>query len=274
VRAQILLARAHFSCGEIDGDFGLNLQKALANFQQERQLPVSGLIDAPTWEALNSDTAPVLMEYTITPQDQQGPFAPVPADMMKQAKLTSLGYQSLLEELGEKFHSSPQLLQALNPGADFNAANQRITVPNVMSLPPGTAAKIVVSKSDSSVRAYDAEGKLLAFYSATIGSDHDPLPVGDWKVRGILRNPVFHYDSTLFWDAKGPKEKADIQPGPNNPVGLVWIDLSKEHYGIHGTPDPGKIGHTTSHGCIRLTNWDAVELANMVKPGIPATLQE
>ena len=274
VRAQILLARAHFSCGEIDGDFGLNLQKALANFQPERQLPVSGSIDAATWAALNADTAPVLMEYTITSQDQEGPFTPIPADMMKQAKLPSLGYQSLLEELGEKFHSSPQLLQALNPGVDFSAANQKITVPNVMSLPPGTAAKVVVSKSDSSVRAYDAEGKLLAFYSATIGSDHDPLPVGDWKIRGVVRNPVFHYDSTLFWDAKGPSEKADIQPGPNNPVGLVWIDLSKEHYGIHGTPDPGKIGHTTSHGCIRLTNWDAVELANMVKPGIPAILQE
>jgi lipoprotein-anchoring transpeptidase ErfK/SrfK len=141
-------------------------------------------------------------------------------------------------------------------------------------MPPGPAARVVVSKSESSVRAFDAEGKLLAFYVATIGSEHDPLPVGEWKIRGVSRNPIFNYNPQLFWDAKPEHTRAKIKPGPNNPVGVVWIDLDKEHYGIHGTPEPSRVGHTTSHGCIRLTNWDAAELAAIVKPGVPAVLEE
>jgi lipoprotein-anchoring transpeptidase ErfK/SrfK len=165
----------------------------------------------------------------------------------------------------------------LNPGADFAKAGQQLTVPNVLVMPPGGAgsvAKVVVSKTESSVRAYGGDGKLLAFYVATIGSDHDPLPIGDWKINGVYRNPVFHYNATLFWDASDKNERAEIKPGPRNPVGVVWIDLSKEHYGIHGTPSPSMIGHATSHGCIRLTNWDASELAGMVNKGTDATLQE
>ena len=142
-------------------------------------------------------------------------------------------------------------------------------------MPPPQAASIVVSKGESSVRVYDASGALLAFYVATIGSnDHDPLPVGDWSVNGIFNNPKFHYNARLFWDAKDTTEKETLPPGPNSPVGLVWIDLSKEHYGIHGTPEPGKIGHTSSHGCIRLTNWDALELASIVQPDTPVTFKE
>ena len=274
VRAQILLARAHFSCGEIDGHFGTNLQTTVRAFQHERGLPVTGSIDAATWGALNGDNAPALTTVVIQPQDVQGPFIAIPADLMSQAKLPALGYASPLEALAERFHSSPDVMRALNAGADFARPGQQLNVANVLVTPPGAAARIVVSKGESSVRALDASGELLGFYMATTGSEHDPLPIGEWKILGVARNPKFHYNARLFWDAKKSSDRATIQPGPNNPVGVVWIDLSKEHYGIHGTPDPSKVGHTYSHGCIRLTNWDAAELASVVKPGTPATLQE
>ena len=274
LRAQILLARAHFSCGELDGRFRSNLRNTVQAFQQERGIPVSGAIDAATWNALAGDAAPVLVPYTISPDDVRGPFAPIPAGLMQQAQLPALGYSSPLEELSERFHASPGVMRALNPGADFARAGQQLTVPNVLTMPPGSAARVVVTKNNPSVRALDGSGKVLAFYVATAGSEHDPLPVGEWKILGVAQNPRFHYNAKLFWDAKNTNDRATIQPGPNNPVGVVWIELSKEHYGIHGTPEPGKVGHSYSHGCIRLTNWDAQELASMVKPGTPATLKE
>jgi lipoprotein-anchoring transpeptidase ErfK/SrfK len=274
LRAQILLSRADFSPGELDANFGSNMVKALSAFQSERKIPITGALDGATWGALNADTAPILTRYTITPEDLAGPFRPIPKNIMEQANLPDLGYGSPLEMLGEKFHSSPEVVAALNPGAEFDKPGQQLTAPNLATtgLPP--AARVVVSKSESSVRAYDDTGKLLVFYAATIGSIHDPLPIGEWKIRGVARNPKFHYNAALFWDAKDPNSKAILPPGPNSPVGVVWIDLSKEHYGIHGTPEPGRIGHTESHGCIRLTNWDALELASIVRPGLPVTFKE
>lgn len=275
LRAQILLGRAHFSCGEIDGRFGTNLETTVRAFQHSRHLPVNGRVDAATWGALSQDQAPVLTSMTIAPDDVKGPFVQtIPASLMRQAKLPALGYRSPLEELSERFHSSPAVMKALNPGADFSRAGQQLTVPNVIVMPPGPAARVVVSKGESSVRVLNASGNTIAFYIATTGSTHDPLPVGQWKIVGVAHHPKFHYNAKLFWDARNKDDRATIQPGPNNPVGVVWIDLSKEHYGIHGTPDPSLVGHAYSHGCIRLTNWDATELASLVKPGTPAILRE
>ena len=274
LRAQVLLERAHFSPGEIDARMGSNTRRAIAGFQRLHGLDDTGELDEPTWAALNADAGPALVAYTVTAADVAGPFHDAPDDMMAKAKLDTLGYASAEEALAEKFHASPALLQQLNTG-EWSDAGTRIVVPNTAGLAmPATAAQVIVDKSDSTVSLADAAGKVYAQYPATTGSGHDPLPIGEWKVNGVARDPVFHYNPDLFWDADPSHAKAKIPPGPNNPVGVVWIDLSKPHYGIHGTPEPSTIGKTQSHGCIRLTNWSAHEVASAVAPGTPAVLRE
>ena len=275
LRAQILLERARFSPGEIDASYGSNMRRAIAGFQASKGLPVSGVVDAATWAALGADTAPALLAYTVSAADAAGPYVPIPTDMMEKSKLKSLGYGSVLEALGERFHSSPKLLQALNPGKDFARVGETLSVPSVEATAPlPAAAKLVIDKSESTLTLLDASDHVLAQYPASTGSVHDPLPIGDWKIQGVARNPEFHYNPDLFWDANPTHGKATIAAGPNNPVGVVWMDLSKEHYGIHGSPEPSMIGKTESHGCIRLTNWSALEVAAAIKPGLPAILKD
>jgi lipoprotein-anchoring transpeptidase ErfK/SrfK len=269
---QVQLDRTGFSPGVIDGKPGSNTKKALAAFQEAHDLPVTGNLDPATWQSLAAAGAgPTLGEYTITQEDADGPFTPqIPEDMLEKAKLPGLYYTSILEALGERFHATPEFLKQLNPQARF-AAGERIKVPNVRSGPIAAESgevEVVVSKSNGALTV-DRGGDVLFFAPVTSGSEHDPLPIGDWKVNGVSKNPTFNYNPDLFWDADPGHTKAKIPAGPNNPVGVVWIDISKEHYGLHGTPEPRTIGRSESHGCVRLTNWDALTLASLVKPGTP-----
>ena len=275
---QVMLDHAGFSPGEIDGRAGANLRRALEGFQRRQRLDPTGRLDPVTWGALltaTGDPSP-LVTYAISPADVAGPFTPdIPPDLVQQARLKALHYRDTLEALAERFHSSPRLLRELNPEASFSAAGERIVVPNVVPsipVPAPTAASrpevvIAVTKATSALTVEDVSGAVLFHAPVTTGSEHDPLPIGTWTVTGVHRNPVFNYNPKLFWDANPKHSKARIPAGPNNPVGVAWIDISKEHYGIHGTPEPGRVGHTQSHGCVRLTNWDVERVLQWARNG-------
>ncbi len=316
MQVQVVLDRQGFGPGVVDGKMGMSTANALRGFQEANALATTGELDNATRRALARwDNIPATRIVRIPQSWSELTFVEVPEEPSAKAEMERLGYESLDEKLAERFHTTVEVLRALNPGgqpagataptptaspgpsaeadtADAGprstfTAGQVIRVPNVgadrivpgaiddpqwartlQSLGVGSeqpeAARIVVSKSKGTLRAYDAEDELVALFTVTSGSRHDPLPFGEWGINGIAFNPKFAYDPDLFWDVPDSEEDQQIPPGPNSPVGVVWIDITKDHYGLHGTAEPQTIGRTQSHGCVRLTNWDAARLAEMV----------
>jgi len=266
VRLQVLLDRAGASPGVIDGFDGDNVRKAILAFEIMQGLPADGQLD-PEMLARIETPEPIVGVYTISPEDVSAIVAPLPRDYAELAKRDFLGYTSVQEELAERFHMDQKFLITLNPGANFNAGDKVfVTAPGTKKT--GAVATIQADKNLRQVRAYDANGLLIAAYPATIGSEDNPSPSGVHVVEGVAPNPTYTYNPKINFQQGKNTKVLTLPPGPNGPVGSTWIDLSEPTYGIHGTPEPSLIDKTGSHGCIRLTNWDAAELAGMVKPGV------
>jgi lipoprotein-anchoring transpeptidase ErfK/SrfK len=269
IRLQVLLDRAHFSPGEIDGKFGENAKKALRAYEEAQQLPSSDEVGADVWAKLASDDRSVITNYTISDKDVAGPFLhKLPAKMEDMKDIPKLSYTSAREGLAEKFHMSEDLLSALNPGRHFDRAEETIAVIDTgADQSPEKAAKVEVDKNRQTVKLFDKSNALIGFYPATVGSEEKPSPTGTLKVTEIDRNPTYRYNPAYHFKGVHSRKPFTIRPGPNNPVGTMWINLSGEGYGIHGTPFPGKVSKSESHGCVRLTNWDAERVAERVSKG-------
>lgn len=263
----MLLDRARFSPGVIDGYGGGNTRRAIESYQRATGMTVTGRVDARLLEALRSaHNGELFARYTITEADAAGPFQPLPDGMEEMAALKTLAYESAAEALAERFHMAQAFLEALNPKADFGRAGTEILVVAAQDRAlEAKVARIEVDGANSTLRAYGPDNKLLATYPATVGSSQFPSPSGRMTVRALAPEPKYYFSPEgRDW---GPDRKLIIAAGPNNPVGSTWIDLSQEGYGIHGTPDPRLIGKTASHGCVRLTNWDARILGQAVEAG-------
>lgn len=266
VRLQVLLDRAGASPGVIDGFDGDNVRKAILAFETLNGLPADGTLDGEVLARLGSE--PVVGAYTITEDDHKDVTGPTPEDYAEKARQAYLGYQTVAEEVAERFHMDIDLLSALNPGAQYAVGEQVVVAAPGKAISGYEVARLVADKGLRQLRAYDVAGRLIVAYPATIGSEDNPSPSGTHVVEGVATMPTYTYNPKINFQQGDNTEVLTIPPGPNGPVGSIWIDLSEPTYGIHGTPEPSLIDKTGSHGCVRLTNWDAEELAKMVKPGV------
>ncbi len=274
-RAHVMLNNAHASPGAIDGSNGQNTLKAIASFQQMNGLTPTGQLTKETWDALVAkQTKPAYVEYTITEADLKGPYAEsIPTDYALQAKMKGLYYTRVTEMLGEKFHMDERFLRQLNPRANFNKVGEKIVVANVRNDLPEDIHLIVAHKGAKQLYLFNSRNQMIASFPATIGSTSTPSPTGTYKVTGVAKNPWYSYSPSNFVQGKNLKPLS-LPPGPNGPVGNIWIGLSKKSFGIHGTPNPSMISKNASHGCIRLTNWDANDLGNKVRAGVTVRFLE
>ncbi len=295
--AQVLLDMAGFSPGVIDGRRGSSLSEAIQGFQEANGLTKNGKLDGATRRALLQASRPSTIMVKLSPEQVAGPFVyPFPKDPEDQAKLPMMSYRNMLEKVAEAYHTTPRTIVALNGPQKLIGPGQVLRLPNVVpksadynvhgkdemvpwmkllnvdtSLPKGD--HVVVDKSEGLLKVMDESDRMIAQFPVTTGSSHDPLPLGTWKATTYAYLPPFNYQPDLFWDVSNEKDEQRLPPGPNGPVGLAWLDLTKEHYGIHGTPEPQTIGKTQSHGCLRMTNWDVLRLSQMLKPGFRAVFK-
>ena len=294
LHAQVLLDAAGFSPGVIDGMEGLNFTKAIKGYQEANELEITGELNDETRQLLMRDKRQPTRRLTIDSSVVDGNFVrDFPDDAEGQAALEALNYRNLLEEVAERFHTTPGVILKLNDPKTPLAVGSVLTLPNVLptsrdydganigeyskwfnamnvNATGKKGDRIVVDKSEGVLRVLDADDKLIATFPVTTGSEHDPLPLGDWKVTTYAFLPPFNYQPDLFWDVEDSEESRMLPPGPNGPVGVAWLDLTKEHYGLHGTSEPQTIGYAQSHGCLRLTNWDVLKVAYMMNPGFDA----
>ena len=276
IKLQVLLDRNNASPGVIDGIPGDNVVKAVRAFEKMLGHAVDGVVDAEMWAALEAASAePVLASYTLTAEDVAGPFVPtMPQDYAEQAALPGLSYRDAAEMLAERFHMDEAFLRRLNPDVTFAEAGVDVVVANVGKPLKAKVASVIADKALKQIRGYDAAGKLVVAYPATIGSADLPSPSGLHAVKAIAIDPDYWYRPKVNF-VQGTNTKAlRLPPGPNGPVGATWVGLDKPTYGMHGAPEPSKIDKTNSHGCVRLTNWDARELAGLVVPGVTVDFQE
>jgi hypothetical protein len=282
LRVQVLLDRALFSPGIMDGRWGKNTAQAVYWFQKQQGLPGTARMDSATFARLTEaggKPAELVRSHTLSAADVKGPFTRIPDDIYEHARLECSCYESLGEKLSEMFHATPEVLQQLNPGVrlDDLRAGQTIQVPNVRgdrSASRGEVAELVVSGRGSYVHALDAQGRILYHFPSTLGAKYSPSPSGRFAINAVAQDPSWHYQPALLTGVPDDEEDAMIPAGPNNAVGVVWMDLSEPHYGIHGTSSPETIGYATSHGCVRLTNWDAEFLSHQVRKGLPVHFRD
>ncbi|WP_228703841.1 L,D-transpeptidase family protein [Acinetobacter larvae] len=267
-RAQVMLNTQHASPGAIDAMSGKNFLKALSAYQQMNALNISGTLDRETWEHLVArQQQDAFQYYTIQAEDLKGPYVnSIPRDYALQAKMQGLHYTRVSEMLAEKFHMDENFLKQINPKANFSKVGERIVVSNVRNELPTDITLIVAHKGARQLYMFNAQNQMVASFPASIGASNTPSPKGTHTITKVVKNPFYGYSPKNFVQGKNNKPLT-LPPGPNGPVGNIWIALSKPSFGIHGTANPSLISKTASHGCIRLTNWDANDLGRKVSAG-------